>query len=392
MYRDDLDLLKGLAILGVIFYHMGFCPSGYLGVDLFFVINGFLIVPKVLEDITNERFHYFLFLEKRILRLLPLVLLVSVFVLLSGYYGMLPDDYENLSESVVATGLFSNNILAALTTRDYWAASNEYKPLMHMWYVGILFEFYVVTPLFLLAVKKLSNWRRFAFKKNAVLILSVLSVISFLLYMSPNINAGDKFYLLPFRFYELCAGGIAGIWVVSYRQKRLLTNPFLSGTALAVVAVIIFAGVHYAYSATTEYDLVSATVKNGDYIIHPSVLLFSTVLLATFLCLSDNRRNRLFSILSKGRVLPLLGMMSYSLFIWHQPFLAFYRYYVGATTGITFFALFLFGVMVISYASYQIVEKRNLLSTGYAKLIGGGYFVDSHFSISKVVYAGRCSA
>lgn len=157
VYRHDLDLLKGIAILAVVLYHMGISRSGYLGVDAFLVINGFFIVPRVIEQVSSGNFSYFAFLEKRIIRLLPLLLLVSAIVMFVGYWGMYPNDYENLSESVVATNLFSNNILSSITLKNYWNTLNDYKALMHTWYVGVLFEFYIVFPLIPIVVKSLSK-------------------------------------------------------------------------------------------------------------------------------------------------------------------------------------------------------------------------------------------
>jgi len=117
-YRYDIDLLKGLAIIAVVLYHAGWCKSGYLGVDLFFVLNGYLVVPKVVNEIEEGRFRYFSFLEKKIFRLLPLVLLVSGLSLAVGYWGMLPHDLRFLSEEVVAASTFMNNALQAITTQN----------------------------------------------------------------------------------------------------------------------------------------------------------------------------------------------------------------------------------------------------------------------------------
>ena len=150
MYRQDLDALKGIAIIAVVLFHMGLLKSGYLGVDAFFVINGFLVVPSVIRKIYQSDFSFFSFMEKRIVRLLPLIVLVSAVALGLGYFVMLPDHYENLAQSVVAGNLMSENILSAITTKNYWDVVNEYKPLMHLWYVGILFEFYMVFPILML--------------------------------------------------------------------------------------------------------------------------------------------------------------------------------------------------------------------------------------------------
>ena len=161
-----LDVLKAFAIIAVVLYHSGFMPYGYLGVDLFLVINGFLITkglsrkmlinsnlggcsPGILAARTNNNGwkEYFDFELSRIVRLLPVLLVAGVACMSLGYFVMLPDDYENLSESVIATNLFGNNILSAITTKNYWDVVNEYKPLMHTWYVGLVMQFYLVYPL-----------------------------------------------------------------------------------------------------------------------------------------------------------------------------------------------------------------------------------------------------
>ena len=110
-YRKDIDILKGIAIFAVILFHLGIVKSGYLGVDVFLVINGFLIVPSILKKINTKEFSYSKFLLKRIMRLWPMVILITTICMLIGYIGMLPDDYENIGESVVASNLFSENIL-----------------------------------------------------------------------------------------------------------------------------------------------------------------------------------------------------------------------------------------------------------------------------------------
>lgn len=211
MYRKDLDALKGIAIIAVVLFHIGLLKSGYLGVDAFFVINGFLVVPAVISKVATGDFNYFSFLEKKILRLWPLVIIASAVCLLVGFFGMLPDNYENLAESIVAGNLFSENILSAITTKNYWAVGNDYKPLMHLWYVGILMEFYIVFPLLLIGCKKVlakfngysENWLTQA--------VAVMFAISLMLYLLPGTKDTLKFYYVQYRFFELLAGGIIGL-------------------------------------------------------------------------------------------------------------------------------------------------------------------------------------
>ncbi len=357
-YRNDLDLLKGFAIIAVVLYHMGISRSGYLGVDAFFVINGFLIIPKVVNNIYEGKFSYFSFLEKRIMRLLPLMLLASLFALLVGYWGMLPDDYENLGESVVATNFFSNNVLASITTKNYWDVSNEYKALMHTWYIGILFEFYLIFPLIVMFVKWLSKKLRFGFYKYIVITIISLSVISLLLYLNPSVSIGDRFYLLQYRFFELSFGGLAGMWIVNQRKDRLYSNGFLSGIGFFILSLVMFVGIFYIGEQKTDYSLVSGAGGTGESYIPQNILLLLTVILTIFFIVSDNMKSRFVSVLVGTKVFCLIGMMSYSVFIWHQPFLAFYRYFI--TNNFTFiFVLIFFGiVLALSYITYRFVEKK----------------------------------
>ena len=177
-----IDVLKAFAIIAVVLYHTGFMTYGYLGVDLFLVISGYLTTRSLYSKVLakNQFFciSYVGFEISRIIRLLPPLLVAGAFCMALGYLVMLPDDYENLSESVIATNGFANNILAAITTKDYWDVSNEFKPLMHTWYVGVVMQFYLVYPvLFFLAKLDKKN------SKGTLLTMIVtLAVVSLLFY------------------------------------------------------------------------------------------------------------------------------------------------------------------------------------------------------------------
>lgn len=362
-YRNDLDLLKGFAIVAVVLYHIGISRSGYLGVDAFFVVNGFLIMPKVVHDVAEGRFRFFSFMEKRTIRLLPLMLLASLFSLLVGYWGMLPDDYENLSESVVATNFFSNNVLASITTKNYWDVGNDYKPLMHTWYIGILFEFYLMFPLMVMLIKWLSKKLHFGFDKYVVIMILSLSVISLFLYLNPTVSIGNRFYLLPYRFFELSFGGLAGMWISPHRQGRLYMNGVLSAINLSILMLVMFFGIFYVGEQKAEYDLVSGAANAGDSFIPQNILLLLTVVLTIFFIMSENMQSRLVSCLVRAKVFCLFGVMSYSIFIWHQPLLAFYRYFVSSDITWLFALLFFIVVFTLSYITYCSIEKRVRVSS-----------------------------
>lgn len=357
-YRKDIDLLKGFAILAVVLYHMGISRSGYLGVDVFFVINGFLIMPKVVNECSIGKFRYFQFLEKRIMRLLPLMLLASLFVLLVGFWGMLPDDYENLSESVIATNFFSSNVLASITIKDYWNVANDYNALMHTWYIGILFEFYLVFPLIVMLVKLLSKKMCFGFYKYAIITIVALSIVSVLLYLNPSISTGDRFYLLHYRFFELAFGGLAGMWIVNQRKGLLYNNSFLSAIGFIILSLVMFVGIFYLSELKTDYDIVTGAGGIAESYIPQNILLLTTVILTIFFIVSDNMKSYLVSQLVNAKIFCLLGMMSYSIFIWHQPFLAFYRYYISYNFTFVIVLLFFVAILTISYITYRLIEQK----------------------------------
>ena len=172
-----MDALKGVAILAVVLYHIGIFPNGYLGVDVFFVINGFFILPSLCRNIENCTFNYLSFLKKRLFRLMPLVIISTAVCLLVGAIGMLPDDYENLCQSIFATNICANSVLAAITTRNYWDVVNEYKPLMHTWYLGILVQFYVVFPLVLMITAKVAKLAKANISKVLLIVLCIVTGI-----------------------------------------------------------------------------------------------------------------------------------------------------------------------------------------------------------------------
>lgn len=211
MYRKDLYAMKGIAIIAVVLFHIGLLKSGYLGVDAFFVVNGFLVIPSVIKKIEGADFSFIDFMRRRVVRLLPLIVLASAISLILGYFLMLPDHYENLAQSVIASCGMSENILSAITTKNYWDVVNDYKPLMHLWYVGILFEFYLVMPLVIIAVNKVGKLLRVDKQKCMLWSMVLLALISLVLYLNPDVTTGDRFYYLPYRLFELLLVGIIAL-------------------------------------------------------------------------------------------------------------------------------------------------------------------------------------
>lgn len=334
-YRDELDLLKGLAIIAVVLYHAGWCKSGYLGVDVFFVLNGYFVVPKVMQEIADARFHYGHFLEKKLFRLLPLVLLVSACSLAIGFWGMLPGDYRYLSEEVVASSVFMNNILQAITTQNYWAAI-YHKMLMHNWFLGVLFQFYIVFPLLMMVFKRRINYA-----------LVILTILSFMLYLSPIDTIGNKYYLLPYRFFELSIGGLIAITPCKF-SSSIGYGSFLG------ILLMIFLGAFTIGERAMPYNLVGGTNTIRESFLPRELILILTVLLTVLFLMGK----QLSSVAQRSRVLVPLGRMSLSIFLWHQPFFAYYRYFFADELSLSVLFLLVGITIIISLITYYYIERR----------------------------------
>jgi len=343
----DLDMLKGLAVIAVILYHAGWCKSGYLGVDVFFVVSGFLVVPKVVREIENCTFSYLRFVEKRIFRLLPLVLVVCGVALAISYSQMLPVDLRYLSEEVIASSLFGNNLLQAVTTQNYWAAI-YHKVLMHNWYLGVLFQFYLFFPLVMLL-----------FKKRMRLVLFSLSLLSLLLYLLPIDTIGNKYYLLQYRFFELAAGGLIGL----KQPKSSVGMSYAPYILFALMTLLVFGGAFTIGESRMPYNLVSGTnTIRESFLPRELLLLLTTTCTLSFLRCSNGHSISNCAIIR--RVLAPLGNMSLSLFLWHQPLFAFYRYFYADQLSVSAFIAIVFVMWLLSLVSYSWIENNIRPSRG----------------------------
>lgn len=292
-----IDLLKAFAIIGVVLYHSGNLANGYLGVEVFLVIAGYFFTREYLKESISDHFNPFSFLNKRIQRLWPPILAICLLCLMIGFFTMLPDDFENLGESVVASSVFANNALEAITTKNYWNIANNYKPLMHMWYVGVLMQAYVC----FLIIFRVSD--RFG-RKVLQVIVYIMTVVSFLLFLLPTFTAGDKFYFVPFRAFELLMGACICL-VIEKRKVSIPTktaNYLYWGLSVLLVAIMV---VNIPLSGLTK-------------------LVLETVITAALLFVILNSKEVDNPVLQR---IAYIGKISFSIFIVHQPIMAFTRYF-----------------------------------------------------------------
>lgn len=344
MRNTWIDFLKGIAIIAIVLFHADRLQFGYLGVDIFFVISGFFVTKGLLRNMENGSYGYWNFLLKRLVRLYPLILIAGFVSLAVGYFFMLPNDLKILAESIIASNFFVNNILASITTKDYWDIAQQYKPLMHTWYIGILLQFYVMFPLVLgliarkksLNLKKCTNW-----------ILIILTTLSAVLYFSSS-NDASRFYFLQYRMFELTAGGLVALNIDKLRNiNELLQHKLWVVWLLLVLMMSSFS------------------------ILFPKIILLPIIVALSCLALCyeplGERENPIMCIVAK------LGMASYSIYIWHQVVLAFYRYIIDASlkTGGLVTCLLITGIAAT--ISYLGVEKHLKTDTSKQRIMVFAY-------------------
>jgi peptidoglycan/LPS O-acetylase OafA/YrhL len=333
-YRPDIDGLRAIAVLGVVFFHAGLgFPGGYVGVDVFFVISGFLITSLILKDLKKGSFSLLEFWERRARRILPALTVVVLAVLVAGWFLLLPEDYETLGKQVIALVAISSNIKFWRET-GYFAEAAEEKPLLHTWSLSLEEQFYVVIPLLLIALYHLrkSSW--------VVPMLVGGAVLSFALSVYGSYRApAATFFLLPMRAWELAAGSLLA-FASPFSNPRIRTAAAWCGAA-AVLLPFFF------YTPGTRFPGLTAVPPVAG----AALLIWSG--LGTPTAGQLPLPNRLLTL----RPLVWIGLLSYSLYLWHWPIFAFHKYssFVPASIGLRLF--FVFGSFALAWFSLRFVER-----------------------------------
>lgn len=330
---ERIDLLKAFAIIAVVLYHLSLLSYGYLGVDIFFVVAGYFFVRKVIRQTENSEIRPLGSILDKLVRLWPPVVVASAVALILGLVFMLPDDLENLSESVIASLAFSNNILSCITTKNYWDVANVYKPLMHTWYIGVLMEAYIVLIILYYITSKLSHNK----KKGLACVTASVTVLSALLYILPLFSSAGKFYYLPFRIWEITLGGLIAFLPIEKLSK--LQNSIgirLLEIGSAVLLFFLFLPDILALHSSVRLIL---------------VVLFTCALIISFL-LSKEKYTKI------GHVFSYVGQASYSIYIWHQLIIAFALYCVVPSLDAWSVLAILLITAVVSVLSFLFAEKK----------------------------------
>lgn len=331
-YRPDIDGLRALAVTLVVLFHAGVMfPGGYIGVDIFFVLSGFLVTGIIVNDLENDRFSMRRFWLRRARRILPASLLVVSATLIAGWFCLLPVDFRELAEAAISVQAFCANMFYWINT-GYFSGSSDLKPLLHTWSLSVEEQFYLFHPIAICLLmskgKVLLNWS-----------LSAVGVGSLLLcVIGTEVDQNATFYLLPTRAWELLVGAL--IWQV----PKSLSRSYAEVASLSACASICIA-------ATV---MTSATPFPGFAAVVPCVAT-GMLLVANF-----DQQTSVSRLLGWAPV-AWLGRLSYSWYLWHWPVLAMYRHLYGTDLDAakTWQAILMgFAIAVVAYYGFENPIRR----------------------------------
>jgi peptidoglycan/LPS O-acetylase OafA/YrhL len=338
-YRPDVDGLRAIAVLSVVIFHIRgtLLPGGFVGVDIFFVISGFLITRNICQDLDSGRFSIIEFYRRRIKRIMPAMLAVVLVTLLSAQLLMLPEDAKAAAKSAVFS-LFSlaNVYFWYYQDTSYFSPGSAQLPLLHLWSLGVEEQFYLVWPLILVAFYRPR-------KVWLVLLMGCAAAIGSFYLGQELVNRGGSaasfsYYMLPTRAGELLLGGLIASASLKGIERRI-PGPLVAPIALTGALLLML-----------SLFLLSETSPFPGWRAVPPTLGAALLILA-----GHCGRNRLSGALATSPMV-WIGKVSYSAYLWHWPILALYRYGYGTVSDLAGTGIFLltFGV---AWLSYRLIEE-----------------------------------
>jgi peptidoglycan/LPS O-acetylase OafA/YrhL len=345
-YRREIDGLRALAVVPVVLFHGNFkiFQGGFAGVDVFFVISGYLITSIIYNEILNGDFSIVAFYERRIRRIAPALLFVSIVCLPFAWLWMLPGELNDFGKSLYHVNLFVSNFLFWKET-GYFSPSNALKPLLHTWSLSVEEQFYLFFPLVLLAMRRATN-------RTRICVITCLTLASFVLtQIVPRYDPTANFYLLPTRFWELGAGCLLAL---HQSHNRRIDNPHSAVLAMLGLALIV---------ATYLF------VSEGDY--YPGWETVGVVIGTVLVLAYAGPENFVGRLLGRAPFV-LIGLVSYSLYLWHQPLFALWGLRsLGGLTSQDYMLLILVA-LGLAFLTYRFVETpfRNRRLFGRKAIFG----------------------
>lgn len=344
-YRSDIDGLRAIAVLLVLIYHAfpSYLPGGFVGVDIFFVISGFLITSIIVKDLEHGKFKFSDFYCRRINRIFPSLILVLVFSFIIGWFVYLPKEFEQLSKHILGGSFFVSN-LVLLSESGYFDTAAESKPLLHLWSLGIEEQFYIFWPFLL--------WMLYKVRGGIVGAVTLVAGASFFLNLATINNSPEfTFYSPTTRFWELTVGSLLAISINYHSESKFvyIANKIVAwvngrharsdvcsllGVILLVLAVLI----------TSKSDPFP-----GWYALLPTA--------GTFLIILGGVRATFNKYILSARVMVKIGLISFPLYLWHWPIFVFTKSQAGNALSTSVHLGLVLISFILAWFTYRFIEK-----------------------------------
>lgn len=336
-FRKDINGLRAIAVIAVLIFHFypNWLTGGFAGVDVFFVISGFLMTGIIFRGIDQNNFSIMKFYVARANRLIPVLAIFCIVVLILGWFFLTPWDYKTVGRDVAASMLFVSNIVYSLTG-DYFDSGTNF--LLHTWTLSVEWQFYIIYPIMLVFLKK------FISTESIKKIMLALCIIFFIFSVySTSKWPTQSYFLLPSRAWEMLVGGIAYLYPFKNTSNyKHLNNKVLELTGLALIV--------------SSYFLVS---KNSAW---PGYLAAFPVI-GTWLIIQTNMED---SFITSNKAFQKLGIWSYSIYLWHWPIAVCFSYY---TINQSYKPVGILLSILLGFLSFTLIEKRKWASVGIMKPI-----------------------
>tara|TARA_B100000795_G_scaffold218620_1_gene172750 strand:- start:3850 stop:5754 length:1905 start_codon:yes stop_codon:yes gene_type:complete len=338
-YRPEVNGLRGVAVMGAVFYHAEMIfqsfrifPGGFLGVDVFFVISGYLMTSIILKEYqTNQSFSFANYYKRRVSRLLPPLLVVIFASSIAAYFFLLPVHFEEFIKSVTASIFFFSNFFFHFSGQAYGAQVLSETPLLHSWSLSLEEQFYIVYPIVLLGI--------IIYLKKQIKIILISGIILSLVFASIiSLNHQSfNYYMLPSRGWELLFGALLGI---NINQLSISKDKKQKG----ILAIVGFLTLMFSF----------AYFDNTDD--HPTFLTLIPVI-ATYLIIQDTNKENLINRLLSFKALVFVGLISYSLYMWHHPIFSFAKILGVGEKSLLIKLSFIILSIILGFITYRFIEK-----------------------------------
>lgn len=331
-YRSDIAGLRAVAVLPILLFHAGVnaLPGGFIGVDVFFVISGFLITSIICHEMDAGVFSQIEFYRRRVARIVPALSLVLISTLIAGYFLLLPFEMRDLGKSVASAALFVSNFFFMFKA-DYFGGAAESKPLLHTWSLAVEEQFYIFYPIGIYIIKR---WAAKMLKPALCIgVLSSLALAFLLNYIKPD----AAFYLIPSRAWELGAGGLIALNFFPAIRSRFAKQVIAVGGLAAIILG--------CFLVTSELPFPAPWAL---------VPVIGTVLLIAY------GQGAITSHLLSAPPMTFIGDISYSTYLWHWPVITFYRLLTGNELDLPETVALVSVSIALAWLTYLLVERPSL--------------------------------